>query len=121
MGKLHYRHVRRRIATHHARLEAALVGELDPNLVGARDHVVVGENHAGLVDHEAGAQTALGFTAGRRLPEPEAFAKVLHHRIFVHHSRNDLGALNGDHRGLDPIHERGNRCAELGRRGRGLG
>ena len=40
-------------------LELAPVGERDPHLVGAVDHVMVGDDETGRVDQHAGAERAL--------------------------------------------------------------
>ena len=75
MVDLHHRYVGRGVAAHHARLEAPLVGKLDPHLVGACHHMVVGQDHARLVDHEARAQAALGFRREGARPSPKCLRK----------------------------------------------
>src|SRR6185436_17019815 len=55
-------------------LIAARTDERDRDLVGAFNHVIVGEDVAGLVDHEAGAG-ALGELALRRLTLPRTLPR----------------------------------------------
>ena len=55
-----------RIATDEGGAQGVLIGEADLDLVGALDHVVVRDDVAGLVDHEARAERLLRRRVGRR-------------------------------------------------------
>ena len=94
----------------------AVVGQPDHHLVGARDHVVVGQHDARLVDDEARAQRLLLLARARAGPAmPNCSRSIRLHGILDREAPDELRALDGDDRALDPVDQRRDR-ARLGAR-----
>src|SRR5258706_3453 len=74
-------------------VQLAVVRELDDDIVGARDDVVVREHDARLVDDEAGAERLLLLDLRPRRGHPELLAEHLAPRVFDGHPPDDLRAL----------------------------
>jgi hypothetical protein len=66
-GDLQERDVGRRVGADDGRLQPVVLREVDEDLVRALDHVVVGDDVAFLVDHEAGAERLAALLAEERL------------------------------------------------------
>ncbi len=99
-----HREIAALVLEHDLGLELALVGERDLDLVGALDHVVVGDDEAGGVDDDAGAERALQLVAvAARHAEEAAEDRVLEQRVAVVHH---LGGVDIDHRRRHPLHHR---------------
>ena len=99
------------LADHLVDLQLGAVVEVDDDLVGAVDHVVVGDDVAFLaVDHEAGAERGdLAVGRGAALALEEVLEELLERRALRHlRKRHALGPLEGlagrdvDHR-LDQL------------------
>ena len=83
---LEHRHVRARVGADDPGPHALVVREADPDRARAGDHVVVGDDVAGLVDHEAGAECLLALA----LRDREAEERVDRRRL------DDLGGRDLD-------------------------
>ena len=95
-----HREIGARVLEDEVRIELALVGERDLDLVGVLDDVIVGDDEAGGVDDDAGAERALDLLARTARAAAEETAEdriieqrdpVLDHprRVDVHHGRRD--------------------------------
>ena len=124
---LEHRHVGLRVHPEDLGLELALVGELDVHLLGAVDHVGVGEDHTVLVHDEARALAVDRRFALRHLRHRavEALEEVVERivRIHLRHvgRRRDLGVpghADVDHRGPVLLGDRAERRQGDGRRRR---
>src|SRR5262249_41390514 len=103
---LEQRNVGLLVAADDLRVEVAPVGELDPDLVGALDHVKVGQDVAVLVDDEAGADALAGGVALEPATQPAARAAAPAARNVAHRRRQRLRQL--DEVGPDGGRGRGN-------------
>ena len=92
------------VLEHDLGLELALVGERHLDLVGALDHVHIGDDEAGGVDDHAGAERALHLPAAAALHAEElAEDRIVEQRVAV---LDDLGGIDIDHRRGHPLHHR---------------
>ena len=93
------------VLEHDLGLELALVGERHLDLVGALDHVHVGDDKAARIDDHAGAERALDLAAAAvaRHAEEAAEDRVVEQRVAV---LDDLGGIDIDHRRCHPLHHR---------------
>ncbi len=111
-----HREIRAAVLQHDLRLELALIGKRDLHLVRAFDDVVVGDDEAGGVDHDAGAERALHLfrlLAGHA--EKAAEDGIVQQRVTILHG---LGGINIDHGRLHALHDRGVGEPEFRGRGR---
>ena len=92
------------VLEHDLGLELALVGERHLDLVGALDHVHIGDDQAGWIDDHAGAERTLHLAAAAaRHAEEAAEDRIVEQRIAeLHH----LGGIDIDHRRRHPLHHR---------------
>ena len=111
-----HREIGARVLEHDIDRELALVGERDLHLVGAVDDVIVGDDQAGRIDDDAGAERLLGLLArpAELRPEEAAEERVFHQRIAVRHG---LGGRDGDDRRHHALDDR--RVGHAQRFGRG--
>ena len=80
-----HREIGARVLEHELGVELALVGERDLDLVGVLDDVVVGDDEAGGVDDDAGAERALDLLAraAGAAAEEAAEDRIVEQRIAV--------------------------------------
>ena len=93
------------VLEHDLGLELALVGERHLDLVGALDHVHIGDDEAGRIDDHAGAERALHLPAAAvaRHAEEAAEDRIVEQRIAVLHH---FGGVDIDHRRRHALHHR---------------
>jgi hypothetical protein len=98
-----------RIAAQHARGEAAVVGELDDDLVRAGDHVVVRQHDAALSTMNPEPSPSC-FSRLRAARHAELLAQHPAPRVLHREAADELRALDGDDRALHAIDERRDRA-----------
>ncbi len=98
-----HREIAALVLQHDVGCKLALVGERDLHFAGIRDDVIIGDDEAGRINDDAGAERALDLLARHAAAEELAEKRVGHKRVAV---LDDPRRVDVHHGRRDPLHDR---------------